>query len=565
MIVALSPSVYAANPAPLYAPATQGAVAADTQDASQAGALVLQQGGNAVDAAIATALALGVVAPSGSGLGGGGFAVVWNAREKKAKVLDFREVAPAAATRDMYANDPPADATHPARSMIGGLAVAVLGEPAGLWALHEAMGKLPMPKIVAPAVKLARGFQPTRRLQKAIERVAPTLVDGDPLRRWMLAAGKPATQHVVRAQLADTITLFGKVGRDAIYKGAIATDIVDVVQKHGGILTAEDLASYKPLWREPLVGHYRGKQIYTVPAPGGGITALEALHFLDALPAMPKGSLGSSAYDHRIAEALAHAFADRARWVGDPAFFAVPTEKLTSVEYAKTLTQRFSDAHTLPLEQYGTPAEKGVEPPRDHGTTHICVVDGEGNAVALTTTVNLDFGSHVEAPKSGIVLNDQMDDFAAKPGKPNGFGLVGAEANAIAPGKRPTSSMTPLLVVDENGVAMCAGASGGPTIVASTVQAVVAVVDEGVDAETAVAAPRVYEQWRPDQLILEADIPEDVAQALAKRGHKIVRRDPKSFPPAEQVILRHGDELEAASDPRKGGVPMSLPMQKHGR
>ena len=551
----------AASPAPLYAPVSHGAVASDTPDASAAGAEVLGQGGSAADAAVATALALGVVAPGGSGLGGGGFAVVWSAKDGKARVLDFREVAPAAATRDMFAHDPAPDAQHPARSVIGGLAVGVPGEAAGLAMLHAAYGKLSLTQVEAPAVRLARGFHPTRRLASTIAKVAPTLVDGDPMRRWMTPGGQPATPstRVVRAQLADTLVRFGKRGHDAIYAGAVAAEIVDTVRAHGGILTAADLAAYRPLWREPLVGAFRGRQILTAPPPAGGMTTLEALHFLDALSPLPQGSLDSSAYLHRIAESLGHAFADRARWMGDPAFFAVPVEKLSSPVYGRELARRFSDERVLPLDEYGTPAAKGtaIEPPRDHGTTHVCVIDAEGNAVALTTTVNLELGSRVETPRSGILLNDQMDDFASSPGKPNDFGLVGAEANAIAPGKRPASSMSPLLVVNDGKVVMCAGGSGGPTIVASTLQAVVAVIDEGADAETAVALPRVYAQWRPDRLVVEAEVPEDVVRALAKRGHKVVRFPRGAFAPAAQVILRNGDELEAASDPRKGGVPRS--------
>lgn len=554
-------AAYGASPAPLYAPVSHGAVASDTPDASAAGAEVLARGGSAADAAIATALALGVVSPGGSGLGGGGFAVVWSAKEKKARVLDFREVAPAAATRDMYANDPAPDAQHPARSIVGGLAIAVLAEPAGLAMLHDAYGKLTLATDAAPAARLARGFHPTRRLAAMIAKVAPTLVADDPLRRWMMPGGTAATvaTTIARPQLAATLVRYGKGGRDAIYAGAVATEIVATVRAHGGILTAADLSAYRPLWRDPLVGRFRGREIIAAPPPAGGLTTIEALHFLDALPPLPQGSLESSQYLHRIAEALTHAFADRARWMGDPAFFAVPTERLSSPGYGKELVKSFSDDSVLPLEKYGTPADKATttELAHDHGTTHVCVIDGEGNAVALTTTVNLELGSHVETPQSGIVLNDQMDDFASAPGKPNGFGLVGAEANSIAPGKRPTSSMSPLLVVQDGKVVMCAGGSGGPTIVASTVQAVVAVIDEGADAETAVSTPRVYAQWRPERLLVESDIPEDVARALTKRGHKVVRMPKGAFAPATQVIVRNGDELEAASDPRKGGVPAS--------
>ena len=452
------------------------------------------------------------------------------------------------------------DPQHPARSQVGGLAVAVPGEPAGLAALHAKLGKLPLSKIVAPAVRLARdGFFPTRRLVASAARVAPTLATGDPLLRWLAPGGHVIEERtrIKRPQLAETLQRYGKGGRDAFYVGAVAADLVDAARSHGGVLTTEDLLAYQPLWREPLIGQFRGKKVYATPPPAGGATALEALHFLDALPALPRGSLGSSAYFHRIAEALTHAFADRARWMGDPAFFKVPVEKLASPAYGKALTARFREDGVLALDEYGTPAEKGsaVEPPHDHGTSHLCVVDSEGNAVALTTTVNLELGSHVEAPRSGVLLNDQMDDFAARPGKPNGFGLVGAEANAIAPGKRPTSSMTPMIVVDGDQAVMCVGGSGGPTIVASSVQAIVAAFDEGVSAETAVSTPRVYAQWRPEGMVIERDVPNDVADGLTRRGHELRRWPDDAFTPAVQVILRRGEVLEAASDPRKGGAP----------
>jgi gamma-glutamyltranspeptidase/glutathione hydrolase len=410
---------------------------------------------------------------------------------------------------------------------------------------------------VAPAVALARGFTPTRRLIDASARVGPKLPAGEPMRRWLYPDGHPltASSRVVRTALAETIARFGRQGRDAIYRGPVAADLIATIKAHEGIITADELAAYEPIWRDPLVGSFRGRTIYTIAPPGGGATALEALNFLDALPALPKGSIGSSRYLHRIAEALTNAFADRARWMGDPKFFDVPIQRLASPEYGKSLAAHFSEDKVRPIEDYGTPAEKGspIEPAHDHGTTHVCVVDGEGNAVALTTTVNLELGVQFEAPLSGIVLNDQMEDFSTFPGKPNAFGLVGGEANSIAAGKRPLSSMSPTLVVQDGNVVMCAGGSGGPTIPSSTVQAIVAVIDEGQDAEGAVSTPRVYAQWKPDTIVIEQDTPTDVADGLVKRGHKLRRLEHGA--PAAQVIVVHDGIIEAASDPRKGGVP----------
>ena len=552
-LAGLAGTAWPASPAPLQVPARRGAVATDTPDASRAGAEVLRQGGNAVDAAIAAALALGVVAPAASGLGGGGFAVIWSARDRRARVLDFREVAPRAAERDMFVKD----GVRPDASRIGGLAVAVPGEAAGLALLHHELGRLPLPRVAAPAVQLARGgFTPTARLIRSSQEATAAAAD-EPMLRWLRPAGRPleAQRRVVRPRLAETLRRFGAGGADAIYRGPIAADLAATVRAHGGALTEDDLSAYRPVWREPLAGRFRGRTLYAAPPPAGGMTALEALHVLDALPAMPRGSIGGSAYLHRIAEALAHAFADRARWLGDPAFTQIPVERLASPAYGQALAARFHEDGVLPLDAYGTPTAAALAPAGDHGTSHVCVVDGEGNAVAITTTVNHELGARIEAPGSGIVLNDEMDDFAASPGKPNGFGLVGAEANAVAPGKRPASSMTPIIVVEDGQAVMCVGGSGGPTIVASVVQAIVAVLDEGVDAARAVGAPRVYAQWRPEGIAVEEDVPVDVVEGLRRRGHKILPMPGHGFAPAAQVILRHGDTIEAASDPRKGGAP----------
>jgi gamma-glutamyltranspeptidase/glutathione hydrolase len=467
-------------------------------------------------------------------------------------------VAPRTATRDLFAADDPKQS--PSRSMVGGLAVAVPAEGAGLAALHDKLGKLPLAQLVEPAARLAReGFVPSPRLVDASARFEKLLPTGEPMRAWLLPDGKPLTHtsKVKRPTLAATLLRFGKEGRKGIYRGPIAEELVASVKAHGGALTLADLEAYQPLWRDPLVGRFRDRQLYAAPPPAGGATAIEALQFLDALPPLPKGSLGSSAWYHRVTEALTHAFADRIRFLGDPAFVKVPIEKLTSLDYSRALAAKFHEDAVLPIEQYGTPISGGTaaEPPHDHGTSHVCVVDGEGNAVAITTTINLPFGAQFEAGRSGIVLNDQMDDFTTHPGQPNALGLVGSEANAIAPGKRPTSSMTPLLVVDEHGVLACAGGSGGPTIVASSVQVVAAILDEDVDAQTAVNAPRIYAQWKPEAVIVEADIATDVIEAFQKRGHKTQPVPRIPLAPAAQVIVRRGDLLEAASDPRKGGAP----------
>lgn len=539
---------------PLAGPLSRGAVASDMAAASRAGAEILAKGGNAVDAAVATALALGVVNPASSGLGGGGFAVLYRAKDRSAHALDFRETAPRAATADMYVRDGRA---VPALSRAGGLAVAVPGEPAGLAELHRRHGKLALSQVVQPAARLARdGFQATPYLAEAAERTLRTVAikPGDPIRALLEPGGRALTAgtRVRRPELARTLIAFGARGASALSSGRIAQDLVEAARRSGGILTAEDIAAYKPLWRTPLEGRFRGHVVYGAPPPAGGLTALEALQILDARPPAP--GPGSSAQYHLLAEAFKHAFADRARVLGDPAFVDVPTARLADPAYARELAARIDAGRVLKPEAYGTKDLVGApaQAPAGGGTSHLCAADGEGNVVALTTTVNLQFGAAVLAPRSGVVLNDEMDDFSAQPAAPNAFGLIGGFANAIAPGKRPVSSMSPTVVVKDGRPVICAGASGGPTIVTSTVQAIVNVLDHGYDAQAAISAPRVHAQWMPDQLFVEDEVPLDVVDNLRKLGHVVSTPRDRG---AAQILVFKGDRVEAASDPRKGGAP----------
>jgi gamma-glutamyltranspeptidase/glutathione hydrolase len=317
-------------------------------------------------------------------------------------------------------------------------------------------------------------------------------------------------------------------------------------------MTLDDLAGYKPIWRDALQGHFRGHDLWGAPPPAGGLTAIEALQILDARPSLESLGLGSSAAWQPIIEALKHAFADRARSLGDPAFVRVPTERLASAEYARELAGRIKDDHTLPLTDYGDKSLVPQDPGQDHGTSHLCVVDGQGNAVALTTTVNLLFGARMVAGESGIVLNDGMDDFSAQPGVPNAFGLVGAFANAIAPGKRPLSSMTPMIVSRDGAVELCVGAAGGPRILSATVETIVNVIDFGLDVAAAIDSPRVHAQWMPDLALFEPFIPRDVVEDLQKRGQH-TKLDAET---AAVHAVRVGPEtVTAASDPRYGGAP----------
>lgn len=544
---------WAAFRAPVKAPLRRGIVAADNEFASRAGAEVLARGGNAVDAAVATALAVGVASPAGSGLGGGGFLVYWSAKDKRAYALDFRETAPAAATRDMYIRDGKADTKL---SQHGGLAVAVPGEPAGLALFEQLYGKLGLQRAAEPAIRLAReGFPASAHLVKAsarfVKQLAPTA--DDPLRAIVLPGGKPLErgQLLKRPELMETLQLYAKGGAPAFYKGTVGRAIVDSVKSAGGILTEADLAGYKPIWREPLEGHYRGRLIYAMPPPAGGATTLETLQILDARP--PLTQPGSSATYHALGEAMKHAFADRARSLGDPAFVQVPTRQLIDPAYAKELAARIQDDRVGKPDSYGDKSLAGApaEPAHDHGTSHLCVADADGNVVALTTTINLHFGSKLVAGKTGVILNDEMDDFSIQPGVPNAYGLIGAFANSVAPGKRPASSMTPVIVLKDGKPEVCAGGSGGPMIVSETVQSVVNAIDFGMDAEAAISSPRIHAQWVPDVMIAEEEVPADVLDSLRKRGHKVI---PPPDHGAAQMLIFRADGIEGASDPRKGGL-----------
>lgn len=526
--------------------AGRGMVASDHALASACGAEILERGGNAADAAVATALCAGVVQPAGSGLGGGGFAIVVDAGDADGAAWDFREVAPAAAHRDMYRNDDggvDADA-----SKLGGLAVAVPGESRGLATLLAEHGSLP-PKVVAkPAIRLAaRGFRVGAHLVHSLER--PT---SDEVLAEMSTREGPVTHGDVlkRKALAGTLRRWARTAGEDLHTGKGAEAIVAHANADGGVLTGLDLDAYTVAERTPIRVRWGDRTVVTMPPPSSGGIALGQV--LRALEGVDLEGLGhnSSAYLHVLTEAMKHAYADRAHHLGDPDVVEVPVERLLSDERIAEIRAAFDPDHTLPPEAYGPP----IEAPTDAGTQHLSVVDGKGGAVALTTTINMRFGAQLVPPTVGIVLNDEMDDFSAAPGVPNAYGLVGTEANAIAPGKRPLSSMTPTVVLDPTGrVELVVGASGGSTIISGTLQTLLNVLVFGMTPEDAVAAPRIHHQWQPDVLFVEPGIPRDVVVALEARGHTV---DVRPGYTAVQAILVGEQRLATGgSDPRKGGRP----------
>ena len=515
-------------------------VAADHELASQAGAEVLEAGGNAVDAAVAAALSAGVVQPAGSGLGGGGFAVVVSGGERV--VWDFREVAPARATRDMFVE---AEAAAPSRE--GPLAVAVPGESRGLAALLAQHGTL-SPKVVArPAIRQASvGFPIGAHLGRALKGTRHPEV----IALFTRGGALPDVgQQVRRPALAATLGRWARSAGEDLHTGKGAASLVAAVAPTG--LTAEDLAAYEPKKREPLVGQYGEYTVITMPPPSsGGVVLLQALRALEGFELEPLGH-NSSDYVHLVVEVLKHGFADRAHHMGDPDFVDVPVGDLIADERIRAIRGAVWPGRTFAPDHYGPL----IAPPTDGGTQHISVVDRNGMAVALTTTINTSFGSGVVAEEAGIVLNNEMDDFAAAPGVPNAFGLVGSEANAVAAKKRPLSSMTPTVVLDSEGrVVFAVGASGGSFIISSVLQTLLNAVHFGMDPQEAVAAPRFHHQWQPDKLFLEPGFPLDVHRALAARGHTIEVMNGFS----SVQIVAAGEPMSAGSDPRKGGWPAGV-------
>ncbi|HXJ23047.1 MAG TPA: gamma-glutamyltransferase [Polyangia bacterium] len=543
-----------ATPPPFRA--THAAVASDHPLASAAGAALLKSGGNAVDAACATALALGVVHPDASGIGGGGFAVIYLAASKQTVALDFRERAPAGVTPGAFFKDGKLD---PELSKRGGLAVAVPGEVRGLAEMVKRWGKLPFSRCVEGAHRLANlGFPVSWRLAHSLGTLGQPGPGADAPFLKALST-KPLEEGASwrRPELAWTLSRLRAGGADAFYKGPVAREIVKAVHAAGGVLSEQDLADYTATPRAPLEGRYRGLRVLSMPPPSsGGIVLMETLGIMATVyptdADVRKEGRGSSAYLHVLAEALKHGFADRARYLGDTDFVSVDLPHLTSAAYHTELAHRIKRDAVLPRDAYGT---LGPQPAlhKDGGTTNLSVIDAEGNAVALTTTVNLGFGAHLLAGKTGVVLNDQMDDFSLNPGVPNAFGLIGNEQNAVAPKKRPLSSMTPTIAVDDAGrVQVVVGAAGGPTIISATTQVLLNVVDWKLDAQAAVAAPRIHDQWFPDVLAVEPEVARDVVDGLTRRGHK-VQEAPHIG--TANLLVRTDKGIEAGAEPRSPSAP----------
>lgn len=520
-----------------------GIVVSDNELATKAGMEMLNRGGNAVDAAIATAFALSVVDPASSGIGGGGFMVIYEAKEPRAHALDFRETAPESARSDLYVKG---GKPAPSLSVTGALAVAVPGEVAGLMQAIKRFGTMPLPVLMAPAIRYAtEGFPLDASLRYAIERLAATMKKFPDLARVFLVKNEvPAEGEIIRQpELGETLKAIASEGAEVFYQGWIAQAIVEAVKKEGGVLTLDDLKNYRPVWREPLIGHYRKRLVITMPPPSsGGVALLEMLKVLEGhqLNRIPHNS---ATYLHLVVEAMKYAFADRAQYLGDPDFVKAPIPTLISKDYASWIRGRISSVKTQPAKFYGLThlkAEQG-------GTTHFSVLDRFGNAVSCTLSINTRFGSKVLVPRAGIVLNNEIDDFAIHPSG-NVYGLVGNEANSLQPKKRPLSSMAPTIILSGDRPELIVGGAGGPRIISATLQTILNVLDFSMPVKDAVESPRVHHQWVPEDLNVEVPIPHETKKSLERRGHAIKERIVLGV---VQAILAKGGKITGAADPRK--------------
>jgi len=546
------PATRAASAPPVRG--SHGMVVSAEANASQAGIAVLQGGGNAVDAAVAVAFALAVSFPEAGNLGGGGFLLLRRS-DGAAFALDFRETAPGALTPGMFLDEN--GRAVPQRSVSGGLAVGVPGSVAGLWEAHSRWGSRPWASLLEPAIRMARqGVRVSRREAEELAGRAQDL-SSDPGARLVFTRGGKALREgdlLVQKDLARTLQRIARLGPRGFYEGPVAESIVRTVGRAGGVLTDEDLASYRPVVRAPLEGSYRGQRVLTFPPPsGGGVLLLQVLGMLESFDLRASGA-GSSSSVHLVAEAERRAFADRSRWLGDPAFVRVPVEGLLASDYVRSRAATIRPDRATPSDDVAPGSPAGA--PEREETTHYAVADAQGNVVGVTTTLNSSFGAALLAEGTGVLLNNEIDDFALAPGVPNQFGLTGSAANRVGAGKRPLSSMCPTIVLAPEAGArpiLVLGSPGGSTIVSAVLEVLVNVLDHGMGLQEAVDAPRFHHQWLPDRIDHEVRaFPEDVARALGARGHTLKARPPIGYVPA--IGVDSSGAWLGAADPRRGGL-----------
>ena len=533
--------------------AKHGMIVSQEAAASRVGLDILKRGGNAVDAAVAVGFALAVTMPRAGNLGGGGFMLIYRADLNQTVAIDYRETAPAATTDDVFLDaNGKAD---PFKSRYSGLAIGVPGTVAGLelaWRKYSS-GKFSFADLITPAIALARqGLTVDDDVADSLPLAAAALARDPSSARIYLRpdGGVPQTgDHIALDDLAATLETIAVTGVGGFYSGPVAQKIVEAVNAAGGRMTIEDLASYHAVERQPVSGTYRGYTVVSMPPPSsGGAHIIELLNILEGFPLAAQG-LNSAASLHELAEAEKLAYADRAAWLGDPDFVKIPLAGLISKAYAEHLRGLIALDRARPAVDI-----RPGEPQRYESdqTTHFSIVDSDGNAVANTYTLNLPYGSGLVADGTGVLLNNELDDFAAQPGAANAYGLMGGDANAPGPAKRPLSSMSPTLVFKDGKLLMATGSPGGSTIISTVLQIILNVVDHGLNVAEAENAPRAHDQLWPDELRIERGMSLDTIRLLEAMGHKVVVRD--AMGSANTIVRTLDGELEGASDLRQRGT-----------
>jgi len=531
--------------------ARNGMVASQEARATRVGVEVLKNGGNAVDAAVAVGFALAVTLPRAGNIGGGGFMLVHLAARNETVAIDYRETAPAAATRGMFL-DANGEA-DPKKSRDSGLAVGVPGTVAGLALALEkyGSGKFTLAQLLDPAIAAARnGITVEDDLADSLPRAQARLARWPSSRLFFSADGLVLGpgQDLVQADLAGSLVAIARDGPQAFYQGAIAEKIVASVREAGGIMTRADLANYRAVVRKPVRGSYRGYEVVSMPPPSsGGVHLIQILNVLEGFPLRESGA-ESAATLHPMIEAMKLAYADRAEFLGDPDFVTVPVGGLVGKRYAAALRARIDPTRAKPARDI-----RPGRPPASEGdnTTHFSVVDAQGNAVANTYTINFSYGLGMVAEGTGILLNNQLDDFAAKANVPNAYGLIGGEANAPGPGKRPLSSMSPTIVLKDGRVFLVTGSPGGSRIITTVLQVVLNVIDHGMNIAEAVLAPRIHHQWVPDEVMAERGFSPDTLHLLEARGHSVKVGNTSG---SANSILAMPQALTGATDTRQRGT-----------
>lgn len=543
LISLLAVSILALAQEPISSP--NGMVVSAHPLASKAGIEILQEGGNAIDAAVAVQFALAVVYPNAGNIGGGGF-LVYRSSKGETAALDYRETAPEKAHRNMYLDKNGNAITD--KSLYGGLAAGVPGTVAGMVEAHRKYGKLSWNKLLAPAIKLAEeGFRLTDMQIEELNKNKDFFTQYNPngcafvkVSQWKKG------DTLIQPDLSKTLKLIAEKGNKGFYQGEVARMIVDQMKQSNGIITLDDLKNYKAVWRTPISADYKNYKVTSMPPPSsGGIALITLLKTIEKYPISQWGFQQDSTVQ-LIVEAERRAYADRAEYLGDPDFIKVPQKELLEPNY---ITRRMANIEFSRATPSSEIKPIGFTPYESDQTTHYCIVDKDRNAVSTTTTLNGSYGSKVVVDGAGFLLNNEMDDFSVKPGVPNLYGLVGGEANSIAPNKRMLSSMTPTILEKDGSLYMVVGTPGGSTIITSVFQAIINNIEYGFNAQKSVSAPRFHHQWLPDEVQAEdGAIAEDIRKNLESKGYKIVPRKP--YGRVESIIVKTDGSLEGGADPR---------------